>query len=157
MHPRPSRAFSLIWARCHTVVPRPRTARESTSAVCCTCGIVTMVLRFPAHGQHLARPHGRKTIPPGSGMRAAVADVRKPRQTAGRQLPVGEKEVTSDPTEPPRMPNQGNKWWTRLAQMREASGRARRQLQLIVLGVCLCLAIIGVSVAALSSPGAKSG
>src|SRR5229473_8519470 len=46
MHPRPSRAFSLIWAKFHTVVPGPRTARESTSAVCRTCGIVTMVLRF---------------------------------------------------------------------------------------------------------------
>ncbi len=103
------------------------------------------------------RPYGRKTIPPGSGMRPAVADMRKPRQTAGRQLPVGEKDVTSDPPVPPRVPNQGNKWWTRLAQVRGPSGRARRRLHLVVLGVCVCLAVVGASVAALSSPGGKSG
>ena len=90
------------------------------------------------------------------GMRAAVADMRKPRQTAGRQLTVGEKDVTSDPLVPPRVPNQGNKWWTRLAQVRRPSGGARRRLRLVVLGVCLCLAIVGVSVAALSSSGGKS-
>src|ERR1700730_9279031 len=89
-------------------------------------------------------------------MRAAVADLRKPRQTAGRQLPVGEKDVTNDPPVPPRVPNQRSKWWTRLAQVRGPSGRARRPLRLVVLGLCLCLAIVGISVAALSSPGGKS-
>jgi hypothetical protein len=70
---------------------------------------------------------------------------------------MGEKDVTSGPPGPSRVPDRGSKWWTSLAQMRGASGSTRRRLQLIVLGVCLCVAIAGVSIAALSSPGGKSG
>src|SRR6266567_2477206 len=56
MHPLPRRAFSLIWARCQTVVPGPSVARSSTSAVCCTCAASMMMLRSPRCSAR-GRPH----------------------------------------------------------------------------------------------------
>ena len=89
-------------------------------------------------------------------MRAAVAGVRKPRQPAGRPLSVGENDVANDPPGPPRVPGQDNERRTGLAQVRRASGGARRRSLLIVLGACLCLAMVGASAALLSSPGGQS-